>query len=378
MSEALDFIANPDGTYSLAPGIYFNLPEAIYHADNSLGSTSIKDLATKPCKWQYDRLRPNKEVSEPEHLKWGHAWHCRVLEGKAAFDQRYAKLPTPNDFPKALNTADQIKDFLRMHGQKLTGNKLDLMSRAKELDDCPEFFDEILAKWHFDHPNYVELSDRMVREIEDAVSNMQRDPTLTAVMEAGTLIDGAAEMSIFWIDERGLRRKCRFDYSLAPTATRSKALIVDLKSFATYKGGNDEDAAIRKVYDMAYDVQVAAYMEGYHAALKLLELGMVFGTPPAGNYLHKFLTADGADWVWVMMRKDNAMVPVTLSIDTEDKMFAHAKNIVAAALDTYRFYTNLWGSDQLWTPPPQVPLRLNHSVMPTYNRGIQYEQPNNR
>lgn len=358
-------------------GIHFGLGEEAYHADPALGSSSIKELASKPCKWQYDRLRPVREV-EPEHLKWGHAWHCRVLEGKAAFEARYAKPPTPRDYPDALNTTEQIKEFLRMHGQKLTGNKLELIARAKELDECPPFFDEILAAWQVMHPDHVELTDRQVQEIEDAVANMQRDPTLSAVMQAGSLINGAAELSLIWIDKRGIRRKARLDYALAPAGARVKSLIVDLKSFTSFKGGTDEEAAIRKVYDMAYDVQVASYMEGYAAARDLLEGGHVYGSAPSGNYLQSFLHADGVDWVWVMMRRDNALVPVTISIDTEDKTFEHARRIVDDALDTYQQYMGTFGPDELWTPPAKVPLRLNHSVMPSYNRGIQYEQPNHR
>lgn len=377
MGDSLVFLPNADGTYNLPPGIYFDLTEDIYHSDTSLGSTSVKELAKKPCKWQYDRLRPRREI-EMEYLVWGRAWHCRVLEGQTAFAQRYAKPPLPSDHPNALVTSDQIKDFLRMHGQKLTGNKPELIARAKDLDECPPFFDEILARWHAEHPNHQELTDRQVQEIEDSVTNMERDPILTSVMQAGSLIDGAAEMSIFWVDERGIRRKCRFDYSLAPAGARTKSLIVDLKSFTSFKGGSDEEAAICKVYDECYDLQVATYMDGYRAGRKLLEQGMVFGTPPAGDYLKSFLHSEGIDWVWVMMRRDNGMVPVTLSVDTEDKMFDHAKAIVADALYTYQRYADQYGMDSLWTPPPQVPLRLNHTVMPTYNRGIQYEQPRTR
>lgn len=372
-----DMYRNADGTYTLPPGIYFDLPEKIYHSDSSLGSTSIKELAKKPCKWQYDRLRPVREV-EAEHLKWGHAWHCRVLEGKAAFEERYAKIPTPADYPDALNTTDQIKDFLRMHGQKLTGNKPELIARAKLLDNCPPIFDEILARWRLEHPDHTELTDRQVIEIEDAVSNMHRDDMLSAVMVAGSLINGAAEMSIFWIDQHGIRRKCRFDYSLAPTATRVKSIIVDLKSFQTFKGGSDDEAALRKVYEECYDLQVAGYMEGYYAGRELLAMGQVFGTPPAGSYLKDFLHSDGVEWTWVMMRRDNGMIPITLTVDTADEMFKHAGNIVNDALHTYQKYMATWGENALWTPPPKGALRLNKSVMPTHNRGIQYEQPNHR
>jgi len=371
---------------TLPIGIHLGLDEEIYHADPALGSTSIKSLAKMPCKWQYDRLRPRKE-NELEHLVWGRAFHCRVLEGEEAFNRRYAKLPRPEDFPQALATSDQIKEFLRMHGQKLTGNKPELMRRAKEIDECPPFFDEILAAWHFEHPKHAELSDRQVVEIEDSVSNMERDPVLSAVMTAGTLIDGAAEMSVFWVDERGLRRKLRFDYSLAPTATRPKSLIVDLKSFTSYKGGSDEEAALRKVHDECYDLQAAGYMEGFAAAKGMLASGYAFnhavqpdGTraPVDMEYLNAFFSADQVDWIWVFLRRDNGMIPVTLSIDTADEKIKEGLTAVHAALDTYLAYMGKYGADSLWTPPSKGPLRLNHTVFPTYNRGLQHEQPNNR
>lgn len=359
----------------LPDGIYFGLPEDRYHADPALGSTSIKELARKPCKWQYDRLRPRKEI-ETEFLIWGRAWHCRVLEGKVAFDSRYAKPPRPEDYPDALNTTDQIKEFLRFHGQKLSGNKPELVARAKDLgEDCPPFFDDILAAWHAEHPDHAELTDRQVQEIEDAVANMERDPVLASVMQAGSLIDGAAEMSIFWTDQSGIRRKARFDYSLPPAGSRTKALIVDLKSFTTFKGGSDEEAGTRKVYDECYDVQAAYYKDAYIAARALLDQWAVFGEMPDAGYLKSFLHAEGVDWVWVMMRRDAGMIPLTLSIDTEDEMFEQARRIVEHALGAYRFYVGRYGLDQLWTPPPKLPLRLNKSVMPTYNRGVQYEQP---
>lgn len=376
MKTYFDFKPDAAGRYQLPDGIYFDLPEEIYHADTAIGSTSLMALAKDPCKWQYDRLRPRKDAT-PEYLTWGRAWHCRVLEGKAAFEERYANPPVPADYPDALNTTDQIKDFLRMNGQKLTGNKPELMARARELDDCPPFFDEILARWHFDHPDHEDLSDRQVQEIEDAVANMGRDPTLSAVMVAGSLINGAAELSIIATID-GVRRKARFDYALPPVGPRVKSLIVDLKSFQTYKGATHEDAAIRKVYDMCYDIQVAAYMELFEVAKTLLAHGAVYGNAPRDGFLKNFLGADGVDWVWVMIRRDSGMIPVTLSIDTDDRMFGQAKLIVADAIATYHRFMATFGPDQLWTPPPQIPLRLNYTVMPSYNRGIQYEQPNNR
>ena len=357
-------------------GIHFGLDEEKYHADPALGSSSIRDLATYPVKWQYDRLRP-REREETEAMTWGSAWHCRVLEGKAAFEARYAKPPRPADYPDALNTTDDIKEFLRMHGQKLTGNKPDLVARAKEIDECPPFFSDILDQWIAEHPDHQDLTERQAQEIEDAVAMMERDDTLRAVMQAGSLINGAAELSIIY-EVEGVRRKARFDYALAPTKNRESALIVDLKSFTTFKGATDEDAAIRKIYDMAYDVQAAYYIEAYNAARELLERGLVFGDAPDSGYLSAFLSAPSIEWVWVMIRRDRGMVPLIISVDTNEPMFERGHEIVDGAILTYQAYMAKFGADQLWSPPPRLPLRLNSSMFPSYNRGLLHEQPEDR
>ncbi|MEN5275818.1 PD-(D/E)XK nuclease-like domain-containing protein [Brucella sp. TWI432] len=376
MMDALDFIPNEKGEYCFEDGVYFNLPEKIYHKDNALGSTSIKDLARNPYRWQYDRIRPRQKM-ETEAMTWGSAWHCRVLEGKEAFDLRYAKPPKPDDVPGCLVTTEHVKEFLRMHGQKLTGTKGDMIARAKDLDECPPIYDEVLAKWREEHPDYVELTERQVQEIEDAVTNMEADETLRNVMRAGSLIEGSAELSIFWT-VGGVRKKARFDYSLAPTAGRPKALVVDLKSFTTFRSGTDEEAAADKVYLECYDLQAAHYMDAYDAARELVAQGKMFGTAPRQGYLNEFLNAPGVDWVWVMLRRDSGMLPVTLSIDTEDQFFKKARDIVADTIDVYRTHVEMFGVDKLWRPAQRLPRRLNWSVMPTYNRGVRYEQPNDR
>tara|TARA_B100001146_G_scaffold179691_1_gene161629 strand:- start:1319 stop:2416 length:1098 start_codon:yes stop_codon:yes gene_type:complete len=357
-------------------GIHFGLDEEKYHADPALGSTSIVKLATAPVLFQYERMRPEERV-QTEAMTFGKAFHCRLLEGKEAFEERYAEPPKPSDYKGALTTTDSVKDFLRQHGQKLTGNKPDLIARAKEIDDCPPIFDEILASWHEEHPDYEMLTPKQVKQVEDAIELMERDPILRAVMTAGSLSGGAPEMSVIY-EQDGIRRKCRFDYPLAPTATRPNALIVDAKAFSTFKGATDEDAAIRKIYDMFYDIQGKYYLQGRIAARKLFRQGKIFGDGPSPDFLEHFLFAEQVDWVWVMIRRDKGLVPVVISVAGDDEMLNDMEPVIQHALETYSFYMSEFGPDQLWSPPPRKPLRLNKSFLPTYNRGILHEQPANR
>lgn len=377
MTHTYDAYRREDGTYCLPNGIYVGLPEEIYHADTALGSTSVKALATDPVGWQYDRLRPRKGIT-PEYLTFGRAWHCRILEGKAEFDKRYAKPPTPADVPGCLSTSDDIKEFLKMNGQKLTGRKEDLIARAKELDDCPPIYDEVLAQWRRDNPKHEELSERQVLEIEDSVTIMMRDPTLASVMVAGSLIDGAAELSVFVTDERGVRRKGRYDYAIPPAGSRIKALITDLKSFTSYKVGTHEEAAMHKIHLECYDVQGGYYCDLYRRAKPLLEAGLIFGDEAAFPTVRAFLEAPALDWVWVFLRRDAGMVPVTLSVDAEDELFRHGLEIAEDGIARYVEFMEKFGADQLWSDPPKMPLRLNKARIPSYNRGVLCEQPADR
>lgn len=373
-----DAFRNEDGTYCLPDGVFVGLDESIYHADTALGSTSIKQLAKNPPKWQYDRLRPRKEVT-PEHFIWGRAFHCRILEGKEEFDRRYAKPPTPKDHPEALNTSDDIKEFLKQNGQKSTGSKDELIARARELDDCPPFFSDILAAWYEAHPNHEDLTERQMQEIEDAVTIMGRDPILSSVMQAGTLMSGASELSIFWTDPTGIRRKGRLDYTLPPAGARTKSLTLDLKHFTTFKEGDNEEAAKHKIHTECYDVQGAYYLDQIAAARDMAKSDMIYGgDAEASATVKAFLEAKDMDWVWIFIRRDAGMVPVIISVDTLDPMFKHGRVIVADALNRYRDFVARFGLNDLWSDPPKVPLRINHTVMPSYNRGVLCEQPANR
>lgn len=378
MTATYDLYRAEDGTYSLPAGVYINLSEDIYHSDTALGSTSIKQLAKNPPKWQYDRLRPRKDVT-PEHFVWGRAFHCRILEGKEEFERRYARPPLPKDYPEALDTTDQIKAFLRQNGQKLTGNKEELIQRAKDLDDCPPFFADILAAWHREHPSHENLTDRQMQEIEDAVAIMGRDPVLSSVMSAGSLMSGSSELSIIYVGEDGIRRKARIDYALPPAGPRVKSLSIDLKHFTTFKEGDNEQAALHKIHAECYDVQGAYYLDAIAAGRLLAKHGSIFGGDEAAmDTVRRFLAAKDIDWVWVFIRRDAGMVPVVLSIDSTDDLFKHGRVIVADAIARYQSFVSTFGLNELWSDPPKMPLRINSSVMPSYNRGVLYEQPNNR
>src|SRR5262245_29067159 len=66
----------------LAPGVYFGLPAAEYHADPSLGSTDLKRLLQAPAVyWWHSHMNPDRPPSPDSPAKQkGRALHKLVLE----------------------------------------------------------------------------------------------------------------------------------------------------------------------------------------------------------------------------------------------------------------------------------------------------------
>ena len=56
---------------AIAPGVYFGMPEEIYHGDGAIGSSDIREMRKSFERWwRASKLNPN--VAEREAYKWGH------------------------------------------------------------------------------------------------------------------------------------------------------------------------------------------------------------------------------------------------------------------------------------------------------------------
>lgn len=185
------------------PGIYSGISNRDYHADQALGSTSLKTLATRtPAHYQWDKAHP--KTSDAFDL--GTVAHSLILEGDESGvrvievdDKRGAKWTVPADEARA---AGQIP---------LT---------SKE--------------W------------AQVKGMRDAVM---------AHATAGKLFTGhKAEQSIFW-EEDGLMLKCRPDAA-------HRGLLVDLK---TTRDANPNEFG-KTAHEYGYHQSAAHYIDGVKAA----------------------------------------------------------------------------------------------------------------
>ena len=93
----------------MAPGLYFDLDETVYHGSFALSSTGIKDFRCCPLQWwaksplnplQAEVLGEEGPSSEAKML--GQAFDARIICGKEYFAARYAPEFDPVDHPGAL------------------------------------------------------------------------------------------------------------------------------------------------------------------------------------------------------------------------------------------------------------------------------------
>jgi hypothetical protein len=193
------------------PGCYFNLPAATYHADPSLGGGDLKRLLRSPTDyWWESHLNPNRppDTDSPSKLK-GRALHALVLEGEAAFARAFVEEPSPDGHPGALVTLEDLKAKCRELGEPVSGTKAELAKRIRAKDAKAIVFDDILATFRamVERDGLEVLKPHMMREVRQAAGAMTLNPHLARAFEGGI-----PEVSVFWVDERGLACKCRLDY----------------------------------------------------------------------------------------------------------------------------------------------------------------------
>lgn len=194
-------VITDSGTYE--PGIYAGVPNADYHADPALGSTSLKTLATRtPAHWKWERENPvRKDVYDIGTLA-----HGRILEGDAS-----------------LHAVIDVPDKL--------GNKWKIPAgEAKAKGLIP-----VTAK-------------------EWAGIEAMRDAVMDHPVASKLLTGHRAEVSVFW-DEDGLTLKCR------PDAWKP-GLLIDLK---TTRSADPNDFG-KTAHEFGYHQSAAHYIDGVKAA----------------------------------------------------------------------------------------------------------------
>lgn len=338
------------------PGIYFNLDEPEYHADDALGSSRVKAIAVDPYEAQFDYLYG--EDKDTDALIFGSALHARLLEGTEALNSKFCPTFDRSKLEGALDTIADLKEFLDKHGQEgfSSKSKAPLIKMVQDIAPDQLIVEVEKRKWEEANAGKTPLSPKRWAQVEVASRWVQRDPLLSAVMESGTFIEGAPEVSVFY-EDRGVRLKARFDRLL-------RHAIVDLKSFAAIFGGPVEQAALKAINRFRYDLQCADYLRAWERARTLFSQGKVFGEEPYDGFLAECFDRPEPKWIWIMIKSTGAPQPLVIDWQADMARKAAAEE-VEAAIDTFIRLREEHGMDAEW-PPMRPALTVTDTDLPTY------------
>ena len=250
-----------------APGIYFGMPDEEYHAALGLSASGVKLLRMAPMAWwEASPLNPKLAKVETEAMKIGKAYHARIVEGHSVFWDRYAELLDPEAHPDALRTVADLNAALSRHLLKPPSRavKADLIQLLLRVEPDARIWDEMIRRHAEIHEGKIMLDAGLIDQIERAARMIETHPQL-----GKSFAEGAAEVSVFWVDETGVPCKCRMDY-LKPLA------IIDLKSFVLRDTLPDK-AIVRAVTFYKYHIQADFYLRAAAELPRLVAAGQVYG-----------------------------------------------------------------------------------------------------
>jgi len=238
-----------------APGIYENLSEAEYLADESLGSSALKRLLKSPLDyWTYsphNPKRPRERTSRAMDL--GTAMHVRILLGRQAFEQRYAPALDRSQFPDHLDSVKELAQRCAELGVARSGTKAELVERIRKADPETRLFANIEERHAQGIGRREQLPADEIDRIEQAVLAIQQ-----STEARDRVFGGKPEVSLFWRDPAtGTPLKSRVD-----SLKYHERQAIDLKSYSNPFGRDINKTIGRAISNFRYDIQARLYLEG--------------------------------------------------------------------------------------------------------------------
>lgn len=247
------------------PGIYFGMPEEVYHSIHACSASGLKKLSVSSMDyWASSPLNPEREDDGDSIAKMmGRAYHVRICEGQEEFAKRYAVALEKDDFPadKLCITVADIRAAIDGHEVKPKGtSKEGLIEQLLDLDPDALIWDRMVAKHAEENEGKVIISAKLHRRIQIAAAMIYGDPQLK-----DAFVGGHAEVSVFWYDDAsGAPMKARFDYLKMNT-------LVDLKSFSNMQGKPVQRAIDSAISNQKYFIPVVVYLEAIAATKALVK-----------------------------------------------------------------------------------------------------------
>lgn len=361
-------------------GVYLNLTEESYYVDWAVGGTSLTTLKTSPPDWwwesPFNELVPPKAFKDEDATKaqlFGSAVHICLLEGVDVFQLAHAIAPDKYSHPRALDTADKIKERLKELSEKVTGAKPELIERLLGVDPSAQILDviieeakssgrKLMSKWDYQR---ILLMERTLMGPPAGADGVRK---LTGLGKA--FQGGLSEVSVFWTEERGgvkIRQRARFD-KLKPNVT------IDLKTYSNWRTRDFDKAMLRDAALKGYHVQWAHYEAAREQLRRLVAEGKVFA-PRSDNaelqakinhdieLLKTIAAAEKWKWTWVFYKTDGAPRAKGVVVDRKGEfkgVYDEGCAVREEALNNFVHYHSFFGlshegmmwrdPDMLWEP----------------------------
>lgn len=246
-----------------ADGIYFGLPEADYHAAPGLSASGSKNMMISAADfWHRSWMNPDREDKSTAAQMAGKARHCRIFEGRAAFEGRFYFPLDKADYPGLLVTVDDMAEYLK---SALTDDKIKTPKKKADIIEFitanfkspPPIWDLLTAEHEADNEGKESIS----RDVEDNIE-IQAVVMANHLDVSKLLVGGVPEVSIFWTcTDTGIPMKSRIDY-IAPT------YAVDLKNFANPLGKPVRRAIVTAMANGRSHIQCSMYLEAIDRAIE--------------------------------------------------------------------------------------------------------------
>lgn len=336
----------------IGEGIYFGMPEKLYHAIPALSASGMKNILVSAPDFYFNSwLNPLREEDAEdddakEWQKFGRASHTRILEGKKVFDDLYCvEFLAPEG---CLDTVADLKSYCSVNGIDTKGSskwaKPDWVSQVKFHNPHVLILDIEKEKYYRETGGKVQLSQKDMRRIEIAAAMIEKHPHLQHAFTGGH-----AEVSVVWLED-GLWFKARFDY-LKPHA------IVDLKTFRNMKNkpldGPHGGVLYEVMAGLKYHIQAYHYTRAGVKAIEFARKGITttysaqrFGPDP--DFLKALAAAsDIHEFFFVFQKKGGAPLARGKKFMATGAMMDCARASIERAISLFRKYSEMYG-EEIW------------------------------
>lgn len=272
------------------PGIYFSLDEDAYHADPSLGSSSLKQLySSPPSYWFGSWMNPTRKIKKttPQQMR-GKAMHKLLYESAAAFHSLFTCGARHDD---EMTSAEKSAATKAANAMARQVGKIALPS-----DD----YDQVVI----------------------AHAMITKNPKL-----ANVFAGGVGEVSVFWVSD-GVPLKARIDY-LKPRG------IGDGKGVANMYSKDFPTACREAIANYRYDMQAAHYLEARRQLGRFWSDGAVHGDHDA-TLIKKICLSTTVGWQWVFYQMEGAPITWSKILSPQNPMVEVAMGDAQTAIASYK------------------------------------------